>query len=176
MRKIAFVFFMCCGVCCIAQESFMLSSKSVLTIEGTSTAKDWEVSAESMLGHLSITNELIDKLNVEVHVAHIKSERGPSMDNKIYAALKGEEHPKIIFITNDSKTDGVLTGALTIAGIEKEIESIANVVVEKDQISISGDQKIRLEDFGVVRPSAMFGQIVVGELVTINYHLIFTKD
>ena len=48
------------------------------------------VNAESISGDLSTNRQEITSLELLVPVANIKSERGPTMDNKMHAALKKE--------------------------------------------------------------------------------------
>ncbi len=170
------VVFVCCSWLVTAQESYTLSAESVMTIAGTSTVHDWEVATDSILGSLTTTDAVISALKIEVPVAAIKSERGPTMDNKMYAALKAEENPSIHFTFKEGAPKGALLGMLVIAGVEQELRIESALVRANDKISISGTQDILLKDYGMEPPTAMFGQIVVGESVTVKFDLVFVRD
>ncbi|WP_171037010.1 YceI family protein [Maribacter algarum] len=159
----------------LAQDSYNLSSESKLTIDGTSTAHSWTVSANKMEGNLMQQNESLIAINFKVAVADIISERGAAMDKKMHAALKKEEHPKVSFVFEQLKNTSTLFGALTIAGMTKNVEITAEIASEGNTMNIKGGKKIVLQDFGIEPPSAMFGQIVVGDEVNIKFDLVFKK-
>ncbi|WP_026809866.1 YceI family protein [Arenibacter latericius] len=160
-----------------SQEKYILSEDSELTITGTSTLHDWTVKAGSMNGVLTYGDELVD-VEFQVDASEIKSERGAAMNKKMHGALKAEQHPKIIFkFQNSSNTDGyVINGKLTIAGAEKEVALSSEITKLDNGYSIKGNYPITLKDYGVEPPTAMFGQIVVGDEVTVNYNLVFVKE
>lgn len=176
MRKLVVLFFVCLSWMGTAQETHTLSSESVMTIAGTSTVQDWEVTATSLLGSLTATDAVITDLKIEVPVSEIKSERGPTMDTKMYAALKAEEHPSIYFSGSEFKDTKATIGILAIAGVEKEIQVVVKVVQNNGNIVISGAQELLFKDYGMEPPTAMFGQIVVGDSVTVKFDLTFERN
>lgn len=176
MRTLILVLFLCFGGKGFAQDSFTTAAESVLTIAGTSTVHDWEVVAQSIKGSLSSTEETISDLRIDVAVAEIKSERGPTMDNKMYSALKSEAHPTITFYAEEFNTNGYIKGILSVAGIEKEIEVQIELGKNDDMIRVSGAYSLLFEDYDMKPPTAMFGQIVVGETVRIKFDLIFFME
>ncbi|MDB4293382.1 YceI family protein [Maribacter sp.] len=175
MKKLFVLFFVCFCWMGIGQEPHMIASESTLTIAGTSTVHDWEVVANAINGSATRTDEVLSDLKIEVPVAEIKSERGAAMDAKMYEALKGEEYPSVHFSVNTFKDDGMVIGILSIAGVEKEIEVPVKIVQDSKKIGVSGMQEILLKDYGMEPPTAMFGQIVVGDTVTVKFDLIFQK-
>ena len=80
-----------------------ITLKKFLTItgDGTSTLSDWTVKSEKITGSLSINakgnsknslkKELISSISLLIPVKNIRSDRGQTMDNKIYKTLKAEE-------------------------------------------------------------------------------------
>lgn len=159
-----------------SQETYKLSEESVLTISGTSTLHDWTVTANSMQGSLSYGDEIVG-VELKVVASEIKSERGAAMDKKMHGALKSDEHPEIVFNFEDvTSSDGVgINGRLTIAGVGQEVELHSNITALENGYRIQGEHPITLKDFGMEPPTAMFGQIVVGDKVTVNYDLVFVK-
>jgi polyisoprenoid-binding protein YceI len=94
----------------------------------------------------------------------------------MHAALKKEEYPKVVFELEEVKNTSTLTGSLTIAGTKKEVEIEAEMVLEGTSMKLKGVKEITLQDFSMTPPTAMFGQIVVGDKVTVNFDLVFVKE
>lgn len=157
-----------------SQETYKLSESSLLTINGTSTVHSWTVTANDLQGSMSYADNIKD-ISLQVPVADIKSERGAAMDKKMHAALKMEEHPEVSFTFQEiDKGDGLsIKGKLTIAGVEKSVDLKSEVSTVDNGYRIRGSKEIALQDFGMEPPTAMFGQIVVGDKVTVNYNLVF---
>jgi polyisoprenoid-binding protein YceI len=163
----------------VAQESFSLTSESTLSVDGTSTLHDWTVNANTYLGSLILDDHVFTSISFEVDVASIVSTRGATMDKKTHNALKKDEHPKIFFTAKDiafSEGDNQsMPGKLTIAGVEKDVEIGATIKVFEGKIQMTGNHKIKLQDYNMEPPTAMFGSIVVGDDVVVSFDLIFTK-
>ncbi|MCM4166979.1 hypothetical protein KCTC52924_01834 [Arenibacter antarcticus] len=160
-----------------SQDSYKLSEESVLTISGTSTMHDWTVAASGMQGSMSYGKKIVN-LALKVPVSNIKSERGAAMDKKMHGALKSEQHPEISFnfkdITENSSV--AINGGLTIAGVEQVVGLPSKITAMDKGHRIQGEYKITLQDYGMKAPTAMFGQIVVGDTVTVKYDLVFVKE
>ena len=176
MKNIMLLFFLGISIVSNAQSSYTLSADSKLTIDGTSTVHSWTVTANTLMGDLTVKDEVLNVINFEVAVSDIMSERGPTMDNKMHAALKKETHPKVVFVLEQVKNDSVLVGHLTIAGTKKNVEISTISNFNEDNIKIIGEEKIVLQDFEIEPPTAMFGQIIVGDEVTVNFDLVFIKE
>ena len=175
MKKIALFLFLTgmafTGIC---QEAYTLSDESALTIDGTSTIHDWTVTANEIAGNLEAEGDLPKEIVFEVEVDGIKSERGAAMDKKMHDALKKEEHPKVAFTLTEAH-DANLVGTLTIAGKEQTVEVPSKIEVVGGAVKISGEKSLILQDYGVEPPTAMFGQIIVGDEVTVKFDLVFSK-
>lgn len=177
MKKTCMLFyFLGFSIFTLAQETYKISSESKLLIEGTSTVHSWMVSANKLDGSLTLEGQLPTAINFEVLVSDIHSERGATMDKKMYAALKKEEHPKVLFVLEQFKNESTLLGTLKIAGAEQEVEIDSKISFYDDIMKIVGKQKIVLKDFEIEPPTAMFGQIIVGDEVTVKFDLIFEKE
>lgn len=164
------------GFWAIAQDTYELAPESALFIHGTSTAHDWTVKAQKMQGSLLLDAETIKEIAFEVQVADIQSERGGAMDKKMHAALKKEAYPKVQFLCKEvQKDDLVLIGRLRIAGVDQEVELDADRTFDKGTVHFKGEKELVLQDFDMKPPSAMFGQIVVGDTIQVQFDLVFTK-
>lgn len=176
----------------LGQSAWQLSSESQIKINGTSTIHDWEVKSEKMAGSMLFTpkgkiksNKLMEgKISdgkLSVNVVQIKSERGATMDGKMHQALKVEAHPTIGFVLSqpiqlEKKTrDGVeIKGQLSIAGVTKTSDVSASVSqTNAGTIVISGETALKLTDFNITPPTAMFGQIQTGDDISVVFDLIF---
>jgi polyisoprenoid-binding protein YceI len=164
-----------------AQESYSLTKASVLKINGSSTIHDWTVTSNSMEGSMSMNDGTLKDLLFQVEVAQIKSERGAAMDKKMHAALKMEEHPNVTFKLQEikkstsSENTFQIHGMLTIAGAEQAVDITSEFQESGGNYVFKGSKEIKLQDYGMEPPTAMFGQIIVGDNVTIDFDLVFAK-
>lgn len=159
-----------------AQDKFIISNDSKLTIEGTSTVHDWTVIANTIEGTVHLETNAPKEIDFQVTVVDILSERGATMDTKMHAALQHESHPKVIFKLKEVKNESNLIGTLSIAGRESEVEILAKMDTSGDTLKISGEYDIALKDFEIEPPTAMFGQVIVGGDVKVKFDLIFGKE
>ncbi len=158
-----------------AQDSYSLSADSKLTIDGTSTVHDWTVTANTMDGTLITEGNSPKEIDFNVVVADIISERGATMDKKMHTALGKDTSPKVRFDLKEVKNHSTFIGTLTIAGNEQEVEITGQMDTTGDTITISGEHGIALKDFNIEPPTAMFGQVIVGDDVTVKFDLVFMK-
>ena len=181
MRRVSiFIFFLSCIATAVAQDNYSLSGESSLTIMGTSTVHEWTVKANSLNGELATDGKTLTKMSFEVLTSDIISERGAAMDKKMHKALKSEQHPNVKFngievgVSKDGNTN--LRGVLSVAGFDKEVDVFVAKSQTNDDILVKGLYKITLQDYEIVPPTAMFGSIVVGDEVTVNFSLVFNKN
>ena len=154
---------------------YALTNESTLEIEGTSTIHDWTVVANTMEGSLKTDGSWLHTLNFTVEVGSIKSTRGAVMDKKTHNALKIETDPVVTFVMDKVSDAGIVEGVLSIAGKEKTIEIPTTISNNDTTVKISGEYSITLQDWDIEPPSAMFGQIVVGDDVTVKFDLVFSN-
>jgi len=181
MKNLLFTLFVVFGINLgLSQENYSLSSESVLTVDGSSTLHDWTVTANTCNGSLNIDAQVFKEISFEADVASIKSTRGATMDKKTHNALKKEEHPKVMFSATDvtfSEGDNQsISGKLNVAGVEKDVVITASIKNAAGNIQLTGNYKITLQDYNMEPPTAMFGSIVVGDDVTVNFDLVFAKE
>ena len=172
----------------VAQTFSVNNTASKLTIEGTSNIHDWEIQAKDQQG--KITVELSDgqlvkltQLDFVVKAESLKSGKG-GMDKNTYKALNTDKHKTITYkLTKLGNIDCITagsckvttTGNLTIAGVTKSLEIIFDAKVTGDKIVLSGNKSIKMTDFKIDPPTAMFGTITTGDDVKIKFETVFTK-
>ena len=153
-------------------------------IEGTSNIHDWKM--ESQKGKVTATVTL-DGTNVKevgtisfvLPAESLKSEHN-QMDKNTYKALNTTKNPNISFSSNSSsiKPNGngfILTskGKLTISGVSKDVELVAHGKINADKsISFTGAHTLKMTDYKVQPPTAVFGTIKTGDGITVKYNLV----
>ena len=176
----------------IGQRNYDLDmDTSSLVITGTSTLHDWKVTSKKFYGSLNSDSKQsingrggkgqITNGKFIVEAEKIISERGKTMDNKMYKALKSDIYPKIIFLFESTYNAGateenMVKGLLEIAGKENKVELQAMVSKLENTITIKGFKELKLTDYGINPPSAMFGQIETGNEIIVYFDLKFIKS
>lgn len=193
MKNLSFIIFAFFSLSIFSQQ-FKLSSSSSISVHGSSTILDWEVKAENFTGLLTVKAKKnsksaikkgsISKISLLIPVNSMRSEKGEIMDNKMHRALKMEDFPNIIYTListvefesiDENKNTLRMSGILDIAGVEKAIETDVSVCHINDILSLTGEIQLKLSDFNIEPPSAMFGQIETGNDITINFTFEYKK-
>ena len=179
------VFFL--GLTCIQAQTYDLKEKeSELRVLGTSNIHDWELEATRMKGKISLKQSEGHLQEVSDLSFSVKSESllsGKSgMDKNTFKALKTEDHPTISFQLKSveaikaTQSGGYLlqtTGALTIAGVTKAVAVEFQAELTADSIRLSGSKKLRMTQFEVEPPTALFGTIKTGDDIQIDFKVSF---
>jgi polyisoprenoid-binding protein YceI len=171
-----------------AQQDFVLDKEnSKLIVSGTSNLHDWEMEAEtfSVATNLKMndgTIEEVSSVNFTCLVSDITSDKR-IMNSKAHDALQEKKHPEIKFQLNSSDavklSDGKieLTGTLTIAGKSKKVNITSNYQPEgTNKLAVSGEVSLKMTDFGIEPPTAMFGAVETDDKITVKYSFEFNKS
>lgn len=169
----------------IAQQFNLNNQESTLTVYGTSSLHDWHIVTENQNGKIvfkDINTSDIEKLDITVIAESLKSGKN-SMDKNTYKALKTDDYENITFqlvkIDNvtkkaDNKFAVKATGELTIAGVKKSI--LLNFEMDTSiakSVTLTGEKTMKMTDFNVDPPKALFGTITTGNEITIKFKSIF---
>lgn len=176
-----------------AQLMYKVVPSSAIRISGTSTISDWVVKSQNISGEMVFTPSgekatghprgggAIKDARLVLEVSTIKSEKGEAMDNKMYQALNKDEHPQITFVLTRPLqlpgTTGKLAayGDVTLAGVTRAMTFDLDISGEADSFRFKGSKPVKLSDFGIDPPSAMFGQIVTGDDIVVELDLLFGR-
>jgi polyisoprenoid-binding protein YceI len=179
-----------------AQANYRVSlNDSRLIISGTSSLHAWQCRAEQLSGQLQAevdgTNlKSVRSLVLNAIVMSIRSikENGEyfekAMDKNVYKALAADKHPNITFTLariNSMRASGNRTatidaiGMLRIAGISKEIPLVVNGTLTTNGIIFEGSVPIKMKDFNVDPPTALFGTIKTGNEVVVEFKVVYRE-
>jgi len=166
-------------------QNIRKNSAFIVKVSGSSNLHDWTMEAKtgSIEANLNLASNVsylagIQSLTFNVPVKNLKSTEGTTMDNRAYDALKADKYPTISFnlltatpvSPQANKSQYKVTGNLTIAGVTKPVEMLANSTKNADgSVIITGQQKLKFTQFGLKPPSFMFGALKVTDNVTIDY-------
>ncbi|HEY9228009.1 MAG TPA: YceI family protein [Gemmatimonadaceae bacterium] len=176
-----------------AQESarVAVSPDSKLWIEGTSNLHGWACRTQELNATVELDAAVaaqvsvappkaLKRVQVKVPVKSLKCGHG-AMDGNLYKALNADATPDISYIlatfeavAGDGKDSFSLKtqGTLTVAGKEQNIamEVIATRLAD-GTVKATGMVPLRMTDFGVKPPTAIFGRLKTGDEVKVNFEL-----
>jgi polyisoprenoid-binding protein YceI len=166
-----------------------VAPESKLWIEGTSTIHDWTCKATSMDAAIDVDAaavqfaaappKMLKRVLVKVPVKALKCGHG-GMDDNLYKALKADSDPQISYImaSFEPSAEGVseftlsTVGTLLIAGRENKIAmEVAAVRLPDGSVKATGTVPIKMTDFGIKPPTAVFGRIKAGDDVKVKFEL-----
>lgn len=189
-RNIALLGFTLVSFLCSAQKSYVLSSNYQVKILGTSNLHSWDetVGTTSGYGVVNWNNDGsfdLDAIKIVMDVHSIKSESS-IMSGKTYTALKADANPKITFeLTNPFKAikanaNGTIIsaiGKLTIAGVTKNVVIQVTIIsLTKTELVIQGSEVIKMTDYGISPPTALFGTLKTGDEITLDFKTTFLSN
>ena len=173
-------------ICAVSPVKNTLSKDYTVTINGTSNLHDWNEKVTSVYGDDIVywnpdgTFDL-EAITIKMQVRSIQSDMGSVMNNNTYKALKADANPEIIFtLTNEVKaipTKGdeatiIAKGNLTIAGVTRPVDMKVKInMLGNGKLQFIGSQNIKMTDFGVTPPVALFGTLKTGDEITINFKI-----
>ncbi len=166
----------------------MLSPGYAVDIHGTFSIHSWSEKIEKVSGDMegSLNRDGsvdVSSIRIVMGARSIKGDMGQVMNNKTYKALKAEANPDITFLLtvpiklmqiNGGEKTAALPGDLTLAGVSRPvIMLIKSFKAANGIMSFEGVQKIRMTDFGIKPPSALFGTMRASPDITIDFKTDF---
>ena len=168
-----------------------VAPESKLWIEGTSNLHGWSCKATALdaaveLDAATATQisvappKSLKRVQVKVPVKSIKCGHG-GMDDNLYKALKADDSPDISYIMatfdaapGEAKDSFTLhtVGTLTIAGKENNLSMDVTATRMPDgTVKAVGVVPIKMTDYGIKPPTAIFGRLKTGDEVKVNFEL-----
>lgn len=155
-------------------------------ISGTSTLHDWTVTTTKIDGRAAFSGEwdgkaiALGSIDLSIPVDSLKSTEGGGMDNTMYDALNLKKFPTIVYKltsatlkSSPSKESAAYhfnaTGQLTVSGNAHPLDLDLSVTPDAGgKLTIVTDARLKMTDFGVKPPTAMFGMIKSGDAITVK--------
>jgi len=171
-----------------SKYNYALAHDYSLTIHGGSNLHDWTETVGKSDGIGAVywnDNGSFDLngLKLIIEANSITSTEGSVMNDKTYKALKTGKYPAITFmltspvksVQSDGKKYQVeASGTLTIAGVTKPVVLHATVTADTHgKITFEGSQPIKMSDFGIDPPTALFGMLKVTNDITVQFKTSF---
>lgn len=153
------------------------TEKSTLKITGTSSLHDWEMSVNEFDVIGVITEAQVQNLKATIKAKSMESGKS-IMDDKAYDAVKAYDFPEIIFSAKTLQISGNTIsgkGNLSIGGESRPIDLNAKIVKEGSEMQLQGKVPLKMSDFKITPPTAMFGTLKTGDDIVIHYDILLTK-
>jgi polyisoprenoid-binding protein YceI len=165
--------------------------ESKLWIDGTSNLHEWSCKATTLDAAIDLDPALaaqvasappkaLKRVQVKVPVKSLKCNHN-GMDGNVYKALKADASPEISYILatfeaapGEAKDGFTLhtVGTLMIAGVENKLEmDVAATRLSDGSVSAKGVVPIKMTDYGIQPPTAIFGRLKTGNEVKVNFEL-----
>ncbi len=121
------------------------------------------------------------KFEVTIPIKGLKSGES-GLDKNLYKAMKASDVPEIRFTLTHyeaipSASEAIfpfkVTGELSIAGVQKEINLTGTAQPSPDALTMDGQYELLMSDYGIKPPKLLLGAIKVADPVVIHFHLIF---
>jgi polyisoprenoid-binding protein YceI len=176
-----------------AQHDYRLSAQeSKMFITGTSSLHDWQCRVEQVSGQavVQLENGSLQSVNALTFGAVVTSIRSikengayyeKGMDMNVYKALKAAKHPNITFTLSKPitvKPTGSVTlfeavGTLRISGATREMIFPVKATKTSGGIIFEGKVPIKMREYNVEPPTALFGTIKTGNDVVVDFSMVF---
>jgi hypothetical protein len=167
-----------------AQVNAQLEPKgSSILIKGTSNLHDWEETVEkfSIDAAFIIQNQKITGIEHLVFICKSSAINSESsiMTSKTHDAMKSDKHPNIKFTgtkldqlkQTGSSISGNISGEVNIAGVVRSMSLPFNGTYSADKLVISGSKKLKMTDYNITPPTAIFGSLKTDENIEVIYTL-----
>jgi polyisoprenoid-binding protein YceI len=164
---------------------------SKIWIDGTSNLHDWSCKATSLEANVELdavaaaqfanaAPKALKKVDVKIPVKSLHCNHG-GMDGNVYKALKADAAPEISYImatfeavAGEAKDTFTLktVGTLTIAGKQNKIDmDVVATRLADGTVIAKGVVPIKMTDYGITPPTAIFGRLKTGDEVKVNFEL-----
>ncbi len=177
--------------------------ESAVQLLGTSNLHDWTIKGTVIEGYVDVNetcqlnpkvqeltglNQVMAsvKTHAEIPVPSLKSGHS-GMDKNTYKALKSDQYPRIIYNldqisirTQPQPPQMTATfdtvGRLSVAGATRTIPmTVTAEPLDDTQFRVSGQIAVKMTDFGIRPPTALFGTLRTGDAMTIEFSWVLNR-
>jgi polyisoprenoid-binding protein YceI len=192
-RILAAALIACVATTATAQETARVpvAPESKLWIDGTSNLHNWSCKAEKIEAAIDFDKaaamnvgaagpNALKRVDVKVPVRSLKCGHG-AMDDNLYKALNADAAPDVSYILatfevvpGDTKDTFTLktVGTLNIAGKANALSMDVTATRMPDgSLKATGVVPVKMTDYGIKPPTAIFGRLKTGDEVKVNFEL-----
>lgn len=166
---------------------------SRLVLEGSSNVANWRCSGTALEARVEVAEtgaDLIGAISIfelDVPVAKLRC-GNRQMERDLQRALRSDDHPRIDFrftrLAGDVARDPItgrlcarIEGVLSLAGTSRAIT--LRVQAERlgiDRFRLTATLPLRMTDFRITPPTALFGIVKANDELTVNFELTIAAD
>lgn len=157
------------------------SPSSEVVLDGSSNIAAWRCRGTAIDAVMTVAasdlDEVID-LDLNIPIAAFRC-GNRVMESDMREALKADRHPSVTFSfrelleRNAESGYAVIAGDLTLAGVTRRIDLIISAQrLSRASYRVRAELPLRMTDFGVTPPSALFGAIRARNSLTVRFDLI----
>ena len=169
------------------EVEYTVQPASKLWVDGTSNKSDFSVNASAVEGQFGVSGSGADisvaSGEIVVQSKELKGGKSTIMDRLMYDALMVDDHPTITYqLTSADKataaaSDGTFTlattGKLTLTGTTKDVSIEVTGKPQPDgSIRFTGSHPLKMSEYGMKPPTAMFGALRTSDDVTIHFDIV----
>jgi len=174
-----------------SRDLYVLSGAYSVTIDGTSNLRDWKENVGKVTGAMEAKINPdgsigLTSIRICMDAGSIKSDMGRVMDNKTYEALKVSAYPEILFTlctqqqltpVRNCETAIPVKGYLSLAGVSRQVTMLVKTfAINRGTLQFEGYENLRMTDFGVRPPTALFGTMRASPDITIHFKTDFINQ
>lgn len=175
------------AVTAAAAQAPLRIATSKVTITGTTNVHGYTVTTSSLkltgaklgafdgdLFALVQKPALLEAFDVTIPVATLKSGKD-GLDKNMYKAMKSDKFAEITFKAKSVATTATgvrALGALTIAGVTKDVTLDLTAERAGSNLSVAGEIPLVMTDYGITPPKAMMGMMKTDPKVVIKIQLV----
>ena len=116
----------------------------------------------------------VEAFEVAIRTASLSSPK-EGIDKNMHKALKATEFKDITFklLRLEGKADALKgIGMLKIAGVEREIAIDLKTAATATALTITGDVRLLMTDYGITPPKAMLGMLKTDPKITVTFEVV----
>jgi len=166
----------------------LLPDSSSITVQGTSSLHDWEMHVKlrsQSIEYKTPSNSIeeLKDIQININASDLKGSNN-IMEGFAHNALKLKEYPFITFYLTQVEIresesfsfSAIATGQLEIAGSKRTVRlPLSGKILSETKFNLSGKLDLRMSDFGVKAPKALFGAITTHDEISVIYSLNFSS-
>lgn len=164
-----------------AQTTVVFADSSRIWVDGSSNRSDWTVRATAWSAEMLVDEHAPAAISLSVDVMAMESGKSTIMDRLMQRTMMADVQPHILFSSTSMQASPAsdslsVTGDLSMAGESRTVD----VAVHADSSHAShviwtGQKSIKLTDFGMSPPTAMFGALHTSDDVIVHFRLISAR-